>query len=141
MSVGREGRGEELKGTTLKVYRYLLRSGKPVRISDLQHGLHASSPSLIQYHLKKLIELGLVSEGPGGYVVEKVVIDSVFRIRRTLIPLQSAYVVFFSLTLVALIAIDWPLPLTSFTVLAIAVNISALATSCYEMTRTLRTIS
>jgi hypothetical protein len=137
----KEGKGDELKGTTLRVYKYLLRAGKPTRISDLQHGLQVSSPSLIQYHLKKLLDLGLVREEQTGYIVEKVVVESVFRIRRTLIPFQFAYVVFFILTLIALIVIDWPLPLTSSNVLAIGVNISALASSCYEMIRTLRTIS
>jgi predicted DNA-binding transcriptional regulator len=138
---GKEHNVDELKGTTLKIYRRMLKEGRPMRISDLHRDLQASSPSLIQYHLKKLLNLGLVSEKQEGYVVEKVVIESVFRIRRTLVPFQLAYVIFFSLTLVAMLAIGWPLSLTSFNVIAVAANASALATSVYEMSRTLRTLA
>jgi DNA-binding transcriptional ArsR family regulator len=139
----REGQGNprELGGTTFKVYKYLLKANKPVRVSDLQRGLGASSPSLIEYHLKKLLNLGLIREEQAGYVVERVVIESIFRIRGMLVPFQLSYVVFFGVTLTAMVAIGWSLPLTSFKALAIGANVSALIASVYELMRTLRSIS
>ncbi len=35
-----------LKGTTLKVYRFIYRQGKPMGIHDVQRGLTLSSPSV-----------------------------------------------------------------------------------------------
>ncbi len=38
--------GTVLKGTTLEVYRFLLKSGKPVGVRGVQRALNLSSPSL-----------------------------------------------------------------------------------------------
>lgn len=62
-----------LKGTTLRVYRHLFKAGKPVSVGDIRRGLDLSSVSVAQYHVKKLLELGLIREEQGGYVVDKVV--------------------------------------------------------------------
>ncbi len=51
----------ELKGKTLLVYMYLLRSNDPdVGVREVQRSLGFSSPSVSSYHLNKLRELGLV---------------------------------------------------------------------------------
>jgi hypothetical protein len=49
-----------LKGTTLKVYWYILRNPKQSSLREIQKGANLSSPSLATYHLDKLVELGLV---------------------------------------------------------------------------------
>jgi predicted DNA-binding transcriptional regulator len=85
---------DELKGTTLRVYRFILRARRPARIGDIQRALGLSSSSLVQYHVKKLIDLGVIKEEQTGYVVVKVLAENVFRIRRRLVPFQVAYVVF-----------------------------------------------
>jgi hypothetical protein len=89
--------------------------------------------------VKKLLDLSIIREEQAGYVVEKVLADHVFRIRRTLVPFQSAYVVFFSITLLGLL-VSRPTVLTSFGFLAISANAAALIISVYEMQRTLRNI-
>ena len=91
-----------LVGTTLTVYRYLYRVGKPQGIRDIQKGLEMSSPSVAQYHVRKLFQAGLIKEEEGGYVVDKNVFENVIRIRRSVIPIQVAHSVFFATMLVAL---------------------------------------
>ena len=58
----------ELKGNTLRVYVYALKKRK-VGVREVQRALLMSNPSLAQYHLNKLRELGLVSESNGEYEV------------------------------------------------------------------------
>ncbi|MGI0092270.1 MAG: winged helix-turn-helix domain-containing protein [Nitrososphaerales archaeon] len=91
-----------LVGTTLTVYRHLYKVGKPLGIRDVQKGLGLSSPSVAQYHIRKLLQAGLVKEEDGGYVVDKSVFENVIRIRRSVIPIQIAYSVFYATMLVAL---------------------------------------
>jgi predicted DNA-binding transcriptional regulator len=121
-----------LKGTTLKVYRYMYRQGRPVGFHDIQRGLGLSSASVSQYHIQKLLRLGLVKEEGNGYVVDKVVFENVIRVRRAIIPFQTTYSVFFAATLVILLVFLRPEPLTSLYVFALVVNIAALGVSLYE---------
>ena len=51
-----------MQGTTLKVYRYLYKIGKPAGISEVQKGVGLSSPSVAHYQIKKLEEAGLIRE-------------------------------------------------------------------------------
>lgn len=58
----------ELKGKTLLVYMYLLRSpDSSVGVREVQRALNFSSPSVSSYHLTKLQELGLVNSERGDY--------------------------------------------------------------------------
>ena len=125
-----------LQGTTLRVYRYMLKQHNPLGISDIQRGLSLSSPSVAQYHIQKLIQLGLAKEEQSGYVVDRVVIENIIRIRRTSIPIQSAYVAFFVATLAILLALLRPTTVTSLYFFAVIINIAALAISAYEAAKT-----
>jgi predicted transcriptional regulator len=69
-----------LKGTTYKVYRYILKQNRPVGISDVQKGLGLSSPSVSQYHIRKLLQLGMIREEQSGYVIDKMVLENIIRI-------------------------------------------------------------
>lgn len=129
----------ELRGTSLRVYRYILKTGKPVRLNQIQKDLHLSGLSLAQYHAKKLVEMGLIKEGQEGYVVEKVVIENVFRFRNTLVPFQLAYSVFFAITLAALLVLATRnTSFSAFDLIAVSVNIAALTISLYQLRQTLR---
>ena len=56
----------ELKGKTLLVYMYILKSSDPtVGVREVQRALGFSSPSVSSYHLNKLHELGLVDSERG----------------------------------------------------------------------------
>ena len=121
----------------------MLKSGQPLRISDIQKELRLSSPSLAQYHIRKLIDMGLVLEKQEGYVVQKVVLKSFFKLRNTIMPFQVFYVVFFGSSLLALLFIlesVRPNGLTSFDFLALMVNVVALIASIYETQKTMRNV-
>jgi hypothetical protein len=58
----------ELKGKTLQVYMYIIRSNASVvGVREVQRALGFSSPSVSSYHLNKLQELGLVGSKRGDY--------------------------------------------------------------------------
>jgi DNA-binding Lrp family transcriptional regulator len=91
--------GDILEGKTLKVYRYLFKVGRPQGIRDIQRGLNFSSPSVAEYHVKKLLSMGLIVEVGPGYVVDKNILGNMIRIKRRLIPYQVGYVAFFGAAL------------------------------------------
>ena len=132
-----------LEGTTLRVYRYMVKRHGPVRMTDIQTDLGLSSPSLAHYHVMKLVELGLVREEGNGYMADRAVIENYFRLLGVLVPFQAAYSAFFVVTLAAML---WILaktggsPITSFEFIALSVNAAALVVSAYELRRTLRGI-
>ena len=127
-----------LKGTTFWVYRFFLRQSDPVGISDVQKALGLGSSSVAEYHIGKLLQMGLVKEEKGGYVIDKVVVDNVVRIRRVSVPVQAAYVLFFAVTLSMLLVLFRPAEITSGYFLALAVNVAALLISLYEAWKTLK---
>jgi len=128
----------QLKGTTYRVYRFMLKQREPVGISDIQRGVGLSSPSVSQYHVRKLLQLGLIREEQGGYLVDKVILENVIRIRRVSIPIQTAYVAFFGVLLLILVFTLRPATIDSLYYFAVVVNVSALGISIYEMAKTLK---
>ncbi|HME18307.1 MAG TPA: helix-turn-helix domain-containing protein [Nitrososphaerales archaeon] len=89
----------ELKGNTLRVYVYALRK-KKVGVREVQRALRMSNPSLAQYHLNKLKDLGLVSGDGGEYsIVDEVKVDvmrNFLRLGTLIVPRFVFYAVFFS---------------------------------------------
>ena len=68
MTTDEEVIAAELKGKTLLVYMYRLRSSdSSVGVREVQRALNFSSPSVSSYHLTKLQELGLVESERGEY--------------------------------------------------------------------------
>ncbi|MGA2200162.1 MAG: hypothetical protein ABSG45_09520 [Nitrososphaerales archaeon] len=130
-----------LKGTTLRVYRCLYRAGTPMGIHDVQRALNLSSPSVAEYHIKKLVRAGLAKAEANGYTVDKVVFENVIRIRRTVIPLQTTFVAFFASALVVLLTILRPASITSTFVFSLIVCVAALAILLYETLKTLAATS
>ncbi len=93
---------EDLSGTRLKIYYFLLSQGKPMSLRKIQRELNISSPSVVQYHIKRLMEMGLVSETDQGYVVSKVVLEDYVRIRSSLLPKSIFMASFFITSLIML---------------------------------------
>jgi len=56
-----------LRGNSLRIYLYLLKSREPVGIRDIWRALSLSSPSLVQYHIDRLMDMGLVVKSGDGY--------------------------------------------------------------------------
>ena len=107
-------------------------------ISDIQKELGLSSPSVAQYHVRKLLQLGLIKEEQGGYIVDKVVLENIIRIKRISVPVQTAYIAFFGVTLLVLLMFLRPEAVTSVYFFAVVVNVAAMAVSVYETIKTLR---
>ena len=89
----------ELKGNTLRVYMYALKKRK-VGVREVQRALLMSNPSLAQYHLNKLKELGLVSEDNGEYeIAGEVKVDVMrdfLRLGTLIVPRFIFYAVIFT---------------------------------------------
>jgi len=91
--MGEEETEDVLRGTTLKVYKYVLEKGA-VGIREVQRGLKLSSPTLASYHLNKLEKAGLIKQTIEGYEADQVFLRNMIRLRRTLIPRYFFYSVF-----------------------------------------------
>ncbi len=101
-----------MKGNTLRVYVYALKKRK-VGVREVQRALLMSNPSLAQYHLNKLKDLGLVSENNGEYVISNEVKVDVMRdflrLGTLIVPRFVFYAAFFSLIAGVLVYLAVPL--------------------------------
>jgi hypothetical protein len=121
-----------LEGTTRKVFRFVYRQHEPVGIHDVQRGLGLSSPSVAHYHIGKLLKAGLIKEEGSGYIVDKTAFENMVRIKRTVIPLQTAYAVFFLTALVVLATVMRPTQISPTYVFAVIVVLVASGVSLFE---------
>jgi hypothetical protein len=104
-----------VRGTTLSVYAFLLtKDGLGVR--DIQRELKLSSPSVALHHLRKLVNVGLITQDNHGiYSIKehiRIGVLSVFvRIGTKLVPRLLFLVSFtiLSLVLYILLLASWPL--------------------------------
>src|ERR1700730_2036278 len=135
-----EGDDDILRGTTLRIYRFMYREGRPLGLHEIQRALGLSSASVPQYHVSKLIKAGLVKEeeNGGGYYVDRLVFENMIRIRRSLIPFQTTYTIFFCTTLVILLTVLRPIALSSLFLFALAINLAAIVIFASQAYRTLR---
>lgn len=107
-------RDVDLKGNTLRVYTYLFKV-KRSGIREAQRKLGFKSPSLAQYHLDKLVEMGLATkDSSGNYVlVAEVKIEALaqfMKLGSVLVPRFVLYsvmiTVLFSYFLIAVVHFD-----------------------------------
>ena len=128
----------KLKGTTLRVYWYLLRSGEPTTLRRLQKSLGLSSPSVASYHLEKLVDLDLVKKARGDYELKKTVsfevMRSFVRVSRLMIPRYTFYTAFF-LTLLIVFVIRYTHPISLQGIFALVFGISGFLITAYETWR------
>ena len=94
-----------LKGNTLRVYWFLLRSSNGVvGARETQRALSFSSPALAVYHLDKLAELGLVKKNHGEYRLVKTVkvgiLKQFVRLGALMLPRYLLYATMFTALLV-----------------------------------------
>ena len=128
-----------MNGTTQRVYKYLYKqAGKPVGVHDVQNGLALSSPSVAHYHIRKLVDKGMVREQDGGYVVDRVVFENMIRIRRSVIPFQTTYLALFCFTLVVMGTVFRPQSISEIYIFALLVNILAVGIFLFETMKSLR---
>ncbi len=127
-----------LRGTTLKVYRLVLRNDRPMGIREVQRILRLSSPSVAAYHLSKLEDAGLLGAKGGGYVVSKVALRNLVLFRRTLIPKHFFYLLFFLSALISQVTFLRPSALTVQYLFSLLVSLAATVAFTYETVRILR---
>lgn len=100
-----------LRGKTLRVYLYFLKYKQARGISEIQHALGFSSPSIAVHHLEKLQRLGVVSKDEfGSYSLEKKIDVSILQgftnIGSLILPRFAFYVGFFLILTVSDVIIN-----------------------------------
>jgi DNA-binding transcriptional ArsR family regulator len=121
-----------LKGTTLEVYRFLLKSNRPVGAREVQRALNLSSPSLAVYHISKLEDVGLLKREDGGYVIDKVVLQDSIKISRFLIPRFLFYAIFSVLLVITELTVLRPPVITGEYFFATVGTVICALAFCYE---------
>lgn len=123
-----------MTGTARKIYIYLLRQKRPVGIRKIQKDLNLSSPSIVSYHIKKLIEDGLVKEVDEGYIVTKVILEDYVRFRSAIVP-RSIFLTSFlvsSLVILIYLIISHPFSADIFSLVVVFI---ITVISVYDVTR------
>lgn len=139
MKIGPDG--ADLKGNTLRVYTYLFkvqRSG----VRETQRSLGFKSASLAQYHLDKLVELGLATrDDVGNYFLAKEIkieaLEQFLKIGTYLIPRFVLYSVMFTILFVYFVFAVGVL-ISSVSVWAYIFALSGLVITWYETIRAWR---
>jgi DNA-binding transcriptional ArsR family regulator len=72
----------------------MLQAKKPLGIREIQRALNLSSPSVAQYHLSKLEQVGLLKREAGNFVVNRVLLENRIKVSRFLVPRHLFYSVF-----------------------------------------------
>ena len=89
----------QLKGNTLRTYIYVVTHRKS-GVREVQRELHLSSSSLAQYHLSKLVDLGLLTEQGGEYfLADQIKVDVLkdfLKFGTLIVPRFIFYAVFFT---------------------------------------------
>ncbi|MHA1959470.1 MAG: hypothetical protein ACW99U_04535 [Candidatus Thorarchaeota archaeon] len=91
----------ELRGTTLRVYWFMLQESDPVGVRQVQRSLGMSSPSVASYHLSKLETLELVEKkSDNSYELKRIVKVGVLKnfvtFRGVMLPRYAFFAVFFT---------------------------------------------
>jgi len=100
-----------LRGKAWKVYWFLLKSGRPLSVREVQRALHFSSPSIAQHHLEQLLQLGLVQKHDVGGTYSLVnevkigVLRHFVKLGRLLFPRYFFYAVFSTAFYIAYLAL------------------------------------
>jgi len=128
---------QELRGKTLQVYWYILRTRKPVTAREVQRGLHLSSPSVAIHHLEKLSRLGLISkDNMGQYnLVEEVKVGLLRFFIGTggyIMPRHVLYLAYFTGLLVFYI-IAFNLSFNIKDIYIVILALSSITVSAYEL--------
>jgi DNA-binding transcriptional ArsR family regulator len=125
-----------LKGTTLEVYRFLLKSSKPVGTRELQRALSLSSSSVATYHLTKLEDAGLLKREAGGFSVNKYLLENSIKVSKFLVPRYFFYAVFAIAVLLIELTVLRPGALYQEYVFSLAATAVMVVFLCYETVKT-----
>jgi DNA-binding transcriptional ArsR family regulator len=136
MALAEDDSKEVLRGTTLEVYRFLLKSNKPVGTRELQRALDLSSPSVATYHLSKLEDAGLLKRESGGFTVSKFLLENSVKVNRFLVPRFLFYAIFAVAALAIELTLMMPTQLTREYVFSVLVTAILSFFCIYETAKT-----
>ncbi|MDG6983113.1 MAG: hypothetical protein JRN28_00945 [Nitrososphaerota archaeon] len=93
----------DIRGNTLRVYVYLLRSGAS-ELRDVQRALGFSTPSLASYHLGRLVEAGYATQDEHGrYLVVQgatnAILDGYTKLGGVVVPQLLFFAILFSVVI------------------------------------------
>ncbi|NPA97905.1 MAG: helix-turn-helix transcriptional regulator [Crenarchaeota archaeon] len=84
-----------LERTQLRIYACLLEANKPLSVREIASAV-GIAPSSVHYHLRRMIEAGLVKRTAEGFVVEKTInIEGYIHVGHKLLPRIMIYGFFF----------------------------------------------
>jgi len=134
--LSKENPDDVLKGKTLAVYVHFLKRKEAAGISELQHALGFSSPSVASHHLEKLVRLGVLSKDAfGRFTLERKVDIAVLQgfadLGGRFVPRFVFYAGFFLVIAIAYILLN----LYFLSILALVGTVGAVAVFCYESLR------
>jgi|SRR5665648_222590 len=129
---------EKLKGTTLDVYRFMIKNNKAVGAREVQRALNLSSPSLAVYHLSKLEEIDLIKKTNGEYTITKNLLEDCIRVSRFLIPRFLFYSIFAFFALAIELTYFQPAFLTQDYVFFVGITLFCAVAFCFETVKTWR---
>lgn len=129
---------DALRGTTLEIYRFLVKTNKPVGIREVQRALNLSSPSIVAYHFSKLEEVGLVRREKGDYVVSKVILNHSIRVSHFIIPRHLFYATFAIAALIIELTILRPNVITREHLFSTLATLIFVIVFCYEAVKAWR---
>ena len=92
---------------------------------------------MAEYHLKKLLDGGLVKQGNEGFVVDRVVWGNMIRMKRTLVPFQAVYSLFFASAFLVMLVIFRNLPTQGYAFGLVIVGVG-FGLSMYETMKALK---
>ncbi|MDE1858106.1 MAG: hypothetical protein KGI26_03450 [Thaumarchaeota archaeon] len=103
MSTGGKKGPADIRGNTLRVYVYLLRSGAS-ELRDVQRALGFSTPSLASYHLGRLVEAGYATQDEHGrYLVVQgatnAILDGYTKLGGVVVPQLLFFAIMFSVVI------------------------------------------
>jgi len=127
---------EVLRGTTLEVYRFLLKSNKPVGTRELQRALNLSSSSVATYHLSKLEDAGLLKRELGGFTVSKYLLENSVKVINFLVPRYFFYAAFAIAVLVIELTVLRPAVFYQEYVFSLVTTMIIVLFLCYETVKT-----
>ena len=135
-----------IHGTTLRVYKHLLKTSESIGVRELQRSLDFSSPSVAAHHLNKLEEWGICSKGADNrYKLEKRVNVGIMQqfmlIRGNYIPRFACHTAFFVAMLLSYFIYSFFIPYGQFDrLIGFSAIISIIIIVSYETWRLLNTV-
>jgi DNA-binding Lrp family transcriptional regulator len=123
-----------LKGTTWKVYKYVLENG-PTGIREIQKSLRLSTPSLVLYHLNKLEDEGIIKKDEQGYTATTILLRNRVKVKRWLVPRYFFYSLFMIAAIIVQTSIFRPRTISRDYAFSLAIMCAITAFCLYETIR------